>query len=176
MKKSFDPKKAISQNSFAVLCDVNRSTILRMIESKTLTAEPDGKLIPQIYKNAKYIRKHLIKPSRYFKVDEEQRREDFQIINALFTGEKIEAPAEPLNMEKMKICNDSDFYFYLIGPEDEQGDFEPLILCGRLPKKEITIQILPNSEPVTVDVKGGYITQIYLGDYAVTDLYMRLDE
>ena len=178
MKKSktFSPDKSLTQNQFALLCAVNRSSVTRAIENGLVTLDDEGKVLPGEAVNARYIRSHLLKAKRLIHLTAEEREQDFAILNALFSGADVYMPATPelYSADKIKISTEDDIFIFQVGfIDDESRDFVPVVEISRHPKKEKEICILPSEERVYLTIIKNELDSININDYRLEPLYMR---
>lgn len=178
MKKSktFNPSKSLTQNQFALLCGVNRSSITRAVENNLVTLDDTGKVLPSAAMNARYIRTHLLKAKRLIHLSAEEQEQDFAILNSLFTGEHVHMPAAPelYSADKIKVSDEDTIFIFQVGFIDEEGDFVPVVEVSRHPKKEKEICILPTEERVYLTIIKNELDSININDYRLEPLYMRM--
>lgn len=178
MKKSktFSPDKSLTQNQFALICAVNRSSVTRAIENGLVTLDDTGKVLPSEAMNARYIRSHLLKAKRLIHLTAEQREQDFAILNALFSGADVHMPAAPelYSPDKIRVSDEDTIFIFQLGYIDDEGDFVPVVEVSRHPGKEKEICILPNEERVYLTIIKNELDSINIEDYRLEPLYMRM--
>jgi len=174
ISKAFDPAKPLSQAAFSSLLGLNKSSAHRGVENKIIFAESDSTIIPA--KNSVYIIKHLLSKKSLLHADPVRRERNFQILHALNSNTKLPAIPEPFAVEKMKVSDEDNFYYYDIGTfPDDESEFMPLLQYGIFPGGESEILVYPNSETVTAVTLKNKLVEIHVDSYRVTEpLFMCL--
>lgn len=173
---TFNPSAPMSQAMFARFAGVNRSSVTRALEANKLIAEPDGKIIAAVWKNASFIRRNLIKAKRSLHVTENQRMVDQEVLNALHTDNPVSFISAPelYFPEMIKESSDDNFYYYEIGTLTEDEDFEYLLTIAKFKGREIEITVEPSNYSVTAVIAKGHLITVCVDSEIVTaPLYIR---
>ena len=163
---SFDATKGLNNNKFATLTGVSRAAVGQAIDAGILQADKNGMIVPIVYKNAAFIRKKYISKKRLIGSTPEQRDRDMKILQALNTGEKLPPIPEIYNPSNMEDEN-----LYIISYCDEDDNY--IELCHySIYREDFSTELTPLIEGLSFGFKKKYLTDIFINDRAVDQLFM----